>query len=73
MCQLMPKHTQKYGNYGKSVHVNINFDNNIHYVFEDVLLPGDFKNSDTSINVVSLEQYDEDYIRQGACICAVVG
>ena len=34
--------------------------------FEDVYLPGEFKNLNTSINAVSLEQYDEDYIRINA-------
>ena len=57
-------HSQGHGNYGASVYVNINNNKNIHYdVFEDVYVPAEFKNPDTSINTVSLEQYYKDYIR----------
>ena len=57
----MPKHSQRHSNYGKSEHLNINIDNNVHCDdFKDVYVPGEFENPDTSINVVSLEQYDQD-------------
>ena len=58
---------QKAFKYGKSAYVNINVDSNIHYdVFEDVYVPGEFRNPDTSKHAVSLEQYDEGYIRPNA-------
>ena len=61
---LKPMNSQKSGNYCESVHVNINVDSNTHYdAFEDVYVPGEFKNPDTSINAVSVEQYFEEYIR----------
>ena len=61
----MPKHSHRDGNYGNSVHVNIYMyifiDSNTHYDhFEGVYVPEEVKNSDTSINAVSLEQYHED-------------
>ena len=44
----MPKHSQRHGNYGKSVHANINVDCNTHFdAFEDVYVPGAFQNTDT--------------------------
>ena len=41
---------------GMSVHVDMYVDINNHYdVFEDVYIPGEFKNPDASRNTISLE------------------
>ena len=61
-CHTRPRHFQRYDNYGKSTHLNINADNNIYFdVFKDIHVPGD-----TSINAVSLEQYNAEYVRPNA-------
>ena len=47
--------------------MNINANSNPHYdAFEDVYVLEEFKSPDTSINALSLEQYDKDYIRVNA-------
>ena len=63
---LKSKHSQRLGNHGM-LHVNINIDTNTHCeAFEDVSFPGEFKNPDPSINVITLGKYDENYIRPNA-------
>ena len=66
-CHLKSYHSQVCGNFGKSIHANINVDNNNHYgAFEDAYLPEEFTNLATNISTVSLEQCDEDFIRPNA-------
>ena len=55
--------SKRHGSYDRSVHVNVNFVVMLTMILQDIYVPAEFKNPDTSINAVSLEQYDEGYIR----------
>ena len=57
-------HSQRHGNYGKSAHANINVVVILAMILCDVYVSAEFKNPDTSINAVSLEQHNEGYTCQ---------
>ena len=50
---------------GKSAHANIDID--IYYdIIKDVYVPGEFKRPHMTVNTVSVEQHEDDYIRPNA-------
>ena len=59
----MTKHSQRHGNCGKFVHVNLNVDSNTHYdTLEDICSRSGLEFRD-KCEFGSLEQHGKDYIR----------